>query len=233
MTLSPDDIVFWQVGAFRLNATIIYTWVIMLTLTASAWLVGRRLTSTLTPRRVQAFAEAVMIAVERQLEDIAPTHAAKILPFVATLFILIMGSAIFSILPGGVAPTASLSTTVALAISVLLAVPLFGIRLIGVKQYFSRYIRPTPLMLPFNIISELSRTVALAIRLYGNMMSGAVLGAILLSIAPFFFPVMLQSLGLLTGIIQAYIFSILAAVYISSAVRITATTSRNGDPQNG
>jgi F-type H+-transporting ATPase subunit a len=121
------------------------------------------------------------------------------------------------VVPGFEPPTASLSTTTALALSVLIAVPLFGITSQGLGGYLKTYLQPSFIMLPFNIISEFSRGISLAIRLYGNIMSGAVIAAILLSVAPFFFPVVMDVLGLLTGVIQAYIFAILATVYISSA----------------
>jgi F-type H+-transporting ATPase subunit a len=119
--------------------------------------------------------------------------------------------------PGYTAPTGSLSTTTALAICVFVAVPLYGIVSEGPVRYLRHYLKPTWLMLPFNVIGELSRTVALAVRLYGNIMSGTVIVAILLSLTPYFFPVVMQLLGLLTGMIQAYIFAVLAMVYIASA----------------
>lgn len=124
-----------------------------------------------------------------------------------------------TILPGYSPPTGSLSTTVALALSVLVAVPLFGVEEQGLGGYLKSYIEPTVIMLPFNIISEVSRTLALAVRLFGNMMSGAMIIAILLTITPFLFPIVMTALGLLTGMVQAYIFSILAAVYVAAAVR--------------
>jgi F-type H+-transporting ATPase subunit a len=124
---------------------------------------------------------------------------------------------LLNLVPGITPPTASLSTTTALALCVFLAVPVFGIARDGVVAYLKQYLRPTPLMLPFNLIGEISRTIALAVRLYGNIMSGTVIVGILLSLVPFFFPVLMQLLGLITGVIQAYIFAILAMVYIASA----------------
>ena len=112
----------------------------------------------------------------------------------------------------------------------LIAVPVFTVARRGVAAYLKTYVLPTPLMLPFNVISEASRTLALAIRLYGNVMSGTVIVGILLSVAPFFFPVLLQLLGLLTGLIQAYIFAILAMVYIASASRSRAEREEKADP---
>ncbi len=126
-------------------------------------------------------------------------------------------------------PTSSLSTTVALTLSVLVAIPMFAIASGGVRHYLRTFIEPSMIMLPFNIIGEFSRGVSLAIRLYGNVMSGAVIAAILLSIAPFFFPVVMDMLGLLTGFIQAYIFAILATVYISSAMADTPSNTSEKD----
>ena len=133
-----------------------------------------------------------------------------------TLFIFIATSNLLAIVPAYHPPTGSLSTTAALAISVFFAVPIFGIRQQGIWKYLRHYLEPSPFLLPFHIISEFSRTLALAVRLFGNVMSEGMIGAILISIAPFFFPVIMQALGLLTGLIQAYIFAILAVVYIGS-----------------
>jgi len=124
---------------------------------------------------------------------------------------------VLSAIPGLHPPTGSLTTTMALALAVLLAVPAFGIGRVGLRAYLAGYLRPSPIMLPLTIIGELSRTLALAVRLFGNIMSGSVVVAILLSVAPLFFPVIMQAFGLLIGVIQAYIFAILAIVYIASA----------------
>ena len=124
-------------------------------------------------------------------------------------------------------PTSSLSTTAALAICVFFAVPIYGVAKLGIADYLKHYIRPTILMLPFNIIGELSRTLAMAVRLFGNMMSETLLVAILISIVPLFIPVFLQLLGLLIGQVQAYIFAVLATVYIASASSIHEETVKN------
>ena len=148
--------------------------------------------------------------------------------FLGTLFIFIGMASLCTIIPGYEPPTASLSTTAALALSVLVAVPLFGIEDQGVGGYLKSYLEPTFMMLPFNIISELSRTLALSVRLFGNMMSGAMIIAILLTITPFVFPIVMSALGLLTGMVQAYIFSILAAVYIAAAMRTRKPKAKTG-----
>jgi F-type H+-transporting ATPase subunit a len=129
-------------------------------------------------------------------------------------------SALGTVLPGYQPPTGSLSTTTALALCVLVAVPIFGIEERGLGNYLKSYTQPTFIMLPFNVISEISRTLALAVRLFGNMMSGAMIIGILLTITPFLFPIVMTALGLLTGMVQAYIFTILAAVYIAAATRV-------------
>jgi F-type H+-transporting ATPase subunit a len=142
---------------------------------------------------------------------------ARYLPFIGTLFIFIATANLLTIVPGYEPPTSSLSTTAALALCVFVAVPSFGIAQRGWRSYLKSYIEPTLIMLPFNMISELSRTLALAVRLFGNMMSGTMIIAILLTITPLVFPVAMTMLGLLTGMVQAYIFSILATVYIAAA----------------
>ena len=219
MHLSPDEIIFWQYGFVKLNATILYTWIVMLLLVAGAWLVTRRLEIGLQRARWQNFLEMIVIGMTRQIAEIGLGAAIGYLPFLGTLFLLLAAIALCTIVPGFEPPTGSLSTTAALALCVFVAVPFFGIRKRGLGGYLRSYVQPTFIMLPFNVISELSRTLALAVRLFGNMMSGAIILAILLSIAPFFFPIFMAALGLLTGMVQAYIFSILAAVYIAAATR--------------
>jgi F-type H+-transporting ATPase subunit a len=144
------------------------------------------------------------------------------------LFLFVATASLCTIFPGYEPPTGSLSTTTALALCVLVAVPLFGIAEQGLVAYLAAYVEPTFIMLPFNLISEVSRTLALAVRLFGNMMSGAMILAILLTITPFLFPVVMTVLGLLTGMVQAYIFFILATVYIAAATRLRKlpTTSK-------
>lgn len=217
MTISPDSILLWAWGSLHLNATIAYTWLIMALLTAASWLISRRLSSGTRMSRWQNLLEVIVSSTIDQIREVTQQDYSRYLPFVGTLFLYILASNLLTIVPGYIAPTGSLSTTTALAICVLVAVPLYGIASEGLLSYLRHYVRPTPLMLPFNIIGELSRTIALAVRLYGNIMSGTVIVGILLSLTPFFFPIVMQLLGLITGTIQAYIFAILAMVYIASA----------------
>ena len=219
MHLSPDQIVFLQFGVIRLNATIVFTWALMLLLALGSWLVTRRLSQDLERTRWQNLLEIVVLGIVHQIEDVGLERPRRYLAFLGSLFLFVAAAALCTVLPGYEPPTGSLSTTAALALCVFIAVPWYGIRERGLGGYLRAYAEPTIIMLPFNIISEVSRTLALAVRLFGNMMSGAMILAILLTITPFFFPLVMTALGLLTGMVQAYIFSILAAVYIAAATR--------------
>lgn len=220
MRLSPDEIIFWQYGFFKLNATIVVTWGLMFVLAVGSELITRKLSTGLRRSRWQNFLEIIVTAIEKQIEEVGLRHPEKYLPFLGTLFLFVAAASLGTVIPGYEPPTGSLSTTTALALCVFVAVPLFGIEEQGVGGYLKSYAQPTAIMLPFNVIGELSRTLALAVRLFGNMMSGAMIIGILLTITPFIFPVAMTALGLLTGMVQAYIFSILAAVYIAAATRV-------------
>ena len=219
MQLSPDETIFWQHGFFKLNATIVFTWLVMAVLIVGAKLITRKLTAEHERSRWQNLLEIVVTAIVAQIGDVGLRNPKTYLSFLGTLFLFVAMAALCTVIPGYQPPTGSLSTTAALALCVLVAVPTFGIMDQGVAGYLKSYIEPTVIMLPFNLISEVSRTLALAVRLFGNMMSGAMIIAILLTITPFIFPIVMTLLGLLTGMVQAYIFSILAAVYIAAAVR--------------
>jgi F-type H+-transporting ATPase subunit a len=211
--------IFWQHGFLKLNGTILFTWVLMLVLAAGSKLVTRKLSTGLEHSRWQNLLEIVVTAIGKQIEEVGLRQPRKYLGFIGTLFVFIALANLCTVIPGYVPPTSSLSTTAALALCVFVAVPVFGIRDQGMGGYLKSYVQPTVIMLPFNIISEFSRTLALAVRLFGNMMSGTMIIAILLTITPFIFPIFMTMLGLLTGMVQAYIFSILAAVYIAAATR--------------
>ena len=215
--LSPDDVVLWRWGAVSLSLTIVYTWVVMGLLVAGAWLATRRLGSGPRASRWQTLLETIVEAIRDQIRQVGRRRPEVYLPFIGTLFLFVVTCNLLAVVPGFEPPTASLSTTAALALCVLVAVPVFGVVEQGPLAYLRQYMRPTPLMLPFNVIGELSRTLALAVRLFGNMMSGTKIVAILLAIVPFFVSIPIMALGLLTGLIQAYIFAILAMVYIASA----------------
>lgn len=218
MDISPGDRIVFEIFGLSVNATIVNTWVVMAVLCAASLIVTWRLRPSKPASRWRTALEVIVTGIEAQISEITRRPARRLVPFVGTLFLFIAVSNLLLVVPGFDPPTASLSTTTALAVSVLLAVPIFGIGSRGVGGYLHGYLEPTFLMLPFNIIGEASRALALAIRLYGNVMSGAVIAAILLGVAPFFFPVVMDMLGLLTGLIQAYIFAVLATVYIAAAI---------------
>jgi len=218
--ITPDAIVFWKLGPFSLNATIVFTWLVMVLLVLIAWLATRRLSVEPPLSRWQNFLEIIITYIRGQIREVTQQDSDIYLPFLGTLFLFISVSNLLAIVPGYYPPTASLSTTAALAVCVFIAVPVYGIVQQGLVGYLKHYSQPSVFMAPFHIIGELSRTLSLAVRLFGNIMSGTMIIAILLLITPLFIPIILQVLGLLIGLVQAYIFAVLATVYIASATRV-------------
>jgi F-type H+-transporting ATPase subunit a len=195
-----------------------------------AWLATRKLKTGPKIPRWQALLEMVVQTIRDQIREITNQSARAYLPFIGTLFLFIAVANLLTLVPGYIPPTASLSTTAALAIAVFFAVPLYGLLAEGPKTYFKHYVTPSPIMLPFNIIGEFSRTLALAVRLFGNVMSGMKVVGIMVAIAPLIFPIFLRLLGLLTGLVQAYIFAVLACVYIASGIRAQQRTKESDGP---
>jgi F-type H+-transporting ATPase subunit a len=220
MDINPDTNIIWEYGFIHINSTILFTWITIFILVMGSWLVTRKLSYSGKMTRWQNLLEVLVEGMKKQIKDISRQEPGKYLDFVGTLFIFILVPNILSVIPGFDPPTRSLSTTSALAACVFVGVPLYGISQMGFKAYIKQYIKPSVLMLPFNIISEISRTIALAIRLYGNIMSATIIAGIILGIAPLVFPLILQAFGLLTGVIQAYIFAVLAMVYIASNIKV-------------
>jgi F-type H+-transporting ATPase subunit a len=218
--ISPDLIIFLKIGDFTLNATIVFTWIVMGLLVITAWYTTRRLSIEPPISRWQNLLEIVVTYIREQIREITLQQPDRYLPFLGTLFLFIAVSNTLAIVPGYSPPTGSLSTTAALAICVFLAVPVYGITQHGFIGYLRHYSQPTVFMIPFHIINELSRTLSMAVRLFGNIMSGSMILAILLSITPLFVPIVMEVLGMLIGLVQAYIFAVLATVYIASAARV-------------
>ena len=218
MNLSSDQVIFWQYGLVTINLTLVTTWGIMLFMVVGSALITRKLKTGLRISRWQAALEIIVTGINTQIEEVGLSKPSTYIGFIGTLFLFIAISNTAIVFPGYQPPTGSLSTTVALSLCVFLAVPFFGIEKEGFLSYLKTYLEPTFIMLPFNIISEITRTLALAVRLFGNIMSGGMIVGILLSISPLIFPVIMNILGLLTGLVQAYIFSILATVYIAAVV---------------
>lgn len=219
MKITPDQYIVWQDGFFKLNHTILFTWFIMAVILIVALVLRTILTHEKNIGRLQNFFEILITGIEDQIEKMGKVDLNLIFPFIATIFIFILFSNLLQIIPFFHSPTASLSTTVALVIIVVSLGIIYGIKRVGVIGYLKKYIRPTIVMLPMNIISDISSNCALAIRLYGNIMSGMVIGAVVSEIAflALGFPIFLSILSFISSVIQAYIFSILALVFIMSA----------------
>jgi len=187
-----------------------------------SWLITRKLSASTKISPGQNLLEVIVLGIGNQIKEVSQQEPEPYIPFIGTLFIFIAISNLLSIIPGYQPPTGSLSTTAALAICVFWAIPLYGIKKQGLVGYVKKYyLQPTPFMLPFNIIGRFSNTISLAVRLFGNVMSGTMIVGILLSIAPLFFPIIMQAMAILTGLIQAYIFAILAIVFIAAATSTT------------
>lgn len=217
MEHSADMIVFWQYGLFHINLTIVETWLVILLLVLPARWIGSRLASDIHISKWQGLLEMIVINIKEQIEEAGVRKAEKFIGFLGSLFLFLAATNFCCILPGYKVPTGILSTTAALACAVFLSVIFFGIREQGVKGYFREYLQPFAFMLPFHLISEVSRTIALSIRLFGNMMSGELIVSILLTVSPFFIPAIMTGFGLLIGMIQAFIFTVLATVFIAAA----------------
>jgi len=221
MQLSPDEIVYWQLGNVKLNATILFTWGVMLIFFISAKILEHALAHKNKRTRWQNALEIIVLGIEKQISSVGLPYPRQYMGFLGTLFLFVAAANLLTVFPGYEPPTGSLSTTLSLALCVFVAVPYYGIKQRGLKAYLGSYTKPTIIMLPFNIIGEISRTFALAVRLFGNIMSGTMIISIMLIIAPFIFPIVMTALGLLTGMVQAYIFFILASVYIAAATSVS------------
>jgi len=220
MNITPDTIILFQWNGIQINATIFYTWVVMALLIFISWMATKNLTIGPKISRWQNLLEVIVGYIRQQVREITQQKPDPFIPFLGTLFLFISISNLLAIIPGYHPPTGSLSTTSALAICVFFAIPIFGIAKKGGLAYFKHYLEPSIFMAPFNVIGDFSRTLALAVRLFGNVMSGTLIAGVLLIITPLLVPIIMQVLGLLIGQIQAYIFTVLATVYIASATRV-------------
>jgi len=216
--ISPDQVVVWSWNFITLNVTILYTWLVMAILVGGSILVTRNLSSGTNVSRWQHFLEIVISVVRGEISEMTKKGADNYIPLIGTLFLFICTSNVLAVVPGYIAPTSSMTTTAALATCVFIAVPYYGISRNGVLHYVKEYFQPNFIFFPFHVMGELSRTLALTVRLFGNIMSHEKVIGILLAVTPFLFPVVMQILGLLIGVIQAYIFAILSMVYIASAL---------------
>ncbi len=216
--ISPDQVILWTWKFITLNVTILYTWLVMAILVFISWLATRNLSSEMNVSRWQQFLEVIISVVRGEISEMTKKGADNFVPLIGTLFLFICTSNILVIVPGFIAPTSSITTTAALASCVFIAVPYYGISRNGVLHYLKEYFQPNFIFFPFHVMGEISRTLALTVRLFGNIMSHEKVVGILLAVTPLLFPIIMQALGLLIGVIQAYIFAILSMVYIASAL---------------
>lgn len=205
-----------QLGPVVLAEPVLTTWGIMFALVVGSWIGTRRL--SLDPGPVQVVLEGLLGASDEAIRAVLPAQTARLLPFIATLWLFIMVANLSGLIPGVHAPTGDLSTTAALALIVFLSVHWFSIRSEGIRAYLRHYLAPMPIMLPFHLMSELTRTLALAIRLFGNIMSLEMAALLVLLVAGFLVPIPLLILHIIEALIQAYIFGMLALIYIAGAI---------------
>ena len=206
-----------DLGVLTLSETVLTTWGVMLVLAAVALLVNRLL--QMEARTLQAAAEGVVSAIETSIGAVAPGYESQLLPFIGTLWIFLVTANLAGLLPGLHSPTGDLSATSALAILVFLAAHWYGIRSQGLASYLRHYLSPSPILLPFHIISEITRTVALAIRLFGNIMSLEMAALLILFVAGFLAPIPILMLHIIEALVQAYIFGMLALIYIAGGLQ--------------
>lgn len=220
MTSPLVTTILFHIGPVPISHVVLTSWIIMAVLVAGAALATRRL--TLAPGKLQSVIELFVDAVESQIRGTMDVEPAPYLPLIGTLFLFILAANWSSIVPGVEPPTAHVETDAALGGVVFLAVIWFGIRARGPWGYLKSFAEPTILMAPLNFAESFTRIFSLIVRLFGNVMSGVFVIGVVLSLAGLLVPIPLMALDLLTGAIQAYIFSVLAMVFIGSAVRRSA-----------
>lgn len=207
----------FRIGPFAISSIVVTTWGIMLLLGVFCWLATRNL--TLDPGPLQATLEGVVSVMEESIRAVLPERAQQLLPFIGTLWIYIVFANMTGLIPHLHAPTGNLTVTAGLALLVFLSVHWFGIRSEGLRRYLRHYLSPTPILLPFHLLSEITRTVALAVRLFGNIMSLEMAGLLVLLLAGLLVPVPLLMLHIVEALVQAYIFGMLALIYVAGAMQ--------------
>jgi F-type H+-transporting ATPase subunit a len=207
----------FNLGPVAIGVSIITTWGIMLVITILAWFSTRRL--EMVPGSLQTLVEGVVAAIDEAISAVAPEHGRQIMPFIASLWLFLIIANVVGLIPGLHSPTRDLSVTSALAVLVFFSVHWFGIKSLGLKNYLHHYLTPSPVLLPFHIISEFTRTLALAIRLFGNMMSLEMAAMLILLVAGFLAPIPILMLHIIEALVQAYIFGMLALIYLAGAMQ--------------
>jgi F-type H+-transporting ATPase subunit a len=208
--------VLFHLGPVAITRAVVTTWIIMAVLAIVCKLATHRL--EMRPDRWQAVLEVIVTGIAEQIEDVIRKDARPFLPMLATLFIFLVVANLSGLLPGVEAPTSRIETPAALALIVFFSVHYFGVRARGLSGYLASFAEPKHIMLPLNILSEVTRTFSLMVRLFGNVMSGEFVIALVLALAGLFVPIPLMVLEILVGLVQAYIFTVLATVFIGAAV---------------
>ncbi len=219
--------VVFRIGPLQVTSVVVTTWGIMLLLGVFSWAATRRL--GLDPGPLQTVLEGVVAAIDGAIREVLPQRSRLVLPFIGTLWIYILVANLAGLVPGLASPTGHLSVTAGLALLVFFSVHWFGIRSEGLKGYLVHYLKPSPILLPFHIISELSRTVALAVRLFGNIMSLELAALLVLLVAGLLAPVPLLMLHIVEALVQAYIFGMLALIYVAGAMQSQIESREKGN----
>ncbi len=206
-----------QLGTLLISDTVLTSWGIMLLLWLTAWLTTRQLITA--PGPLQTTIEAIITLIDNAITEVLPQHSQQVLPFIATLWLYLIFANLTGLIPGLHSPTRDLSATAALAMLVFFSVHWFGIRSQGLKSYLRHYLQPSPILLPFHLISEVTRTLALAMRLFGNMMSLEMAALLVLLVAGFLAPIPILMLHIIEALVQAYIFGMLALIYIAGGIQ--------------
>jgi len=206
-----------HLGPLSVSLSVATTWLIMIVTGLFCWATSRRLTPE--PGRAQTAIEGVVSVIEQAIQAVAPRHARRIMPFIGSLWVFLVIANLVGLVPGLSSPTKDLSVTAALAVLVFLSTHWFGIRIVGVREYLQHYITPSPILLPFHLVSEITRTVALAVRLFGNIMSLEMAAMMLLLVAGFLVPIPILMLHIIEALVQAYVFGMLALIYVAGGIQ--------------
>jgi F-type H+-transporting ATPase subunit a len=227
MTSPLASITLFHIGPVLISQAVVTTWVIMAVLIAAAVLISRTLKPTASP--LQALLELIVDTIDGEIRDTMQAEPGPYRAFIGTLFVFIFVANWSTLIPGVAPPTARLETDAALALLVFLAVIWFGIRSGGIGGYLATFASPNPLMIPLNLVESVTRAFSMFVRLFGNVMSGVFVIGIVLSLAGLLVPIPLMALDLLTGAVQAYIFAVLAMVFISSGIVAPKSTKPSSE----
>jgi F-type H+-transporting ATPase subunit a len=227
MTSPLASITLFHIGPVLISQAVVMTWVIMAVLIAAAVLISRTLKPTASP--LQALLELIVDTIDGEIRDTMQAEPGPYRAFIGTLFVFIFVANWSTLIPGVAPPTARLETDAALALLVFLAVIWFGIRSGGIGGYLATFASPNPLMIPLNLVESVTRAFSMFVRLFGNVMSGVFVIGIVLSLAGLLVPIPLMALDLLTGAVQAYIFAVLAMVFISSGIVAPKSTKPSSE----